>query len=278
MRFLQIGPFHCPRVALDGAFGASGLPGMTAIAGWVDQIARSCGHPALNPNFAIVLHDLQRLPGIAKASPTSNAAPGEVVERIHGRLKATIVIADHDAVLGHADVLNAVRRARFCGSLFEGARVRERDTIQDALLSAPPGHVLTDRTDLLSAACADATDPLDALLDVLWAPVKGGEENPWSFDETGAWRQLLPLSIGYQLLEQIDPERTRAGSRSPDTPHVFAEGVVGLGEAVSSRRIARAGLTGTARFFWSWEQDNATGLLAVTGKAFDELQAERNTL
>jgi CRISPR type I-F-associated protein Csy2 len=149
-------------------------------------------------------------------------------------------------------------------------RIREIDDLGDTLRRLPPGHVLLDRSDLLEAATGEATDPLDGLLDVFtWhRDPEGGFTNRFARDAEGRPRYLVPLAVGYQAIEPIKATRTRRGTRSSQTPHVFAEGIASVGELVSSRKLARDASAAQSRdMFWSWEVDRSVGTIRVQGRS-----------
>jgi CRISPR type I-F-associated protein Csy2 len=130
--------------------------------------------------------------------------------------------------------------------------------------------VLVDRSDLLETAVAEAGDPLDGLLDVFtWRRDASDRlDNPFTRDDAGTPRYLIPLAVGYQALEPIEAAGPRRGTRSQETPHVFAEGIASVGELISARKVARsADGWQTLKMFWSWAIDRKSGTLRVQGQS-----------
>ncbi|MBK1667605.1 hypothetical protein CKO28_06105 [Rhodovibrio sodomensis] len=283
MKGFSIGPFDCPTVALDGAYIATGFPSMTAIAGLVDALTNRCGTPAANAPFAIVVHDLQVHPGRPKPKADSKAEPTEAVERTRGRMRATLLMLDPEDAWLTSQIQDALPGLRFAGSVMQAVgkrpevRVREFDDLGKALRALAPGHLILDRGDILDRALAIARDPLDALLDV-FALQKDDQErwqSAYSFSEDGEFQALLPVSVGYQCLEPLEDATTRSGTRCPTTPHVFAEGIVSVAEARSSRKVSRSA-NGPAALpaFWSWSSHPDTAVIHLTGRSFAAISSE----
>jgi len=285
MKLFMIGPFTAERVALDGNTSVSGLPAMTAVAGISDMVFRHQGYPAANNPIALILHDIQPSPGRAKPKADKHGRPGEAIERFGGRVEASIVLMDtHDRLTTDA-VADAMPHCRFAGGMLElGSRpVSEAASLAQALKHLPRGHLVVDRSEILDAANAHASDPLDGLLDICTL-AREDRDSPWRRlylpDDTLQSRNLVPIAVGYQALESLTEAAPRQQTRSSTLPHVFAEGVTGIGELVTSRRVARTqgdDHCTNQPLFWRWEPDPATNTLCVAGRNSNFLENEVST-
>jgi len=280
MSIFAIGPFTAADAALDSSPVVAGLPSMTALAGVADVIARAGGQPAANLPVALLLHYVTPHSGMFRPAPQPSGEPAEAPGRLFGRVRATICLADPEDTLFSDTVRRSVQRARFAGARMEGddapvPPVRACDDLGEALRSVPPGHLLADRTDILEDATTHAADPLDALLDVatLHRDEDGRWTNPYSEPEPGVRHRLTPLSVGFQVLEPIENASGREGTREPETPHVFAEGVATVSEFVSARALARAPSI-SHPVLWSWHIDRPNGLFVVRGRTPAAVEGE----
>jgi hypothetical protein len=260
---------------------------------------------ASGPDVLIVLHDVQVQPGRFKPSPNHKAAPTEVQETMEGTVEFTLIVRGLE--VSGARAARALVGKRFCGGnvVLLPAALRDRDgaDLSKILSSLPPGRALLDRRDLLESDLPG--DPLDRILHYLtWvptAPHEGSEasvrmqdgdsrehsgqaaakdadgqnsgktekpdKKPELLRPEPGW--LVPIAVGYQALESYDESRFRSGTRDPDTPHLFVEDLIGLGELVSTRTLARrlrADL-GQNGIFWKWRVDLARGEFLVTAGA-----------
>jgi hypothetical protein len=257
------------------------------------------------PDVLIVLHDVQVRPGRFKPSPNHKAAPTEVQETMEGTVEFTLIVRGLE--VSGARAARGLVGKRFCGGnvVLLPAALRDRDgaDLAKILSSLPPGRVLLDRRDLLERDLPG--DPLDRILHYLtWVPADPDEDSEASVriqdgdsrehsgqaaardadgqdsGKTGkpdkkpelrrpepGW--LVPIAVGYQALESYDESRFRSGTRDPDTPHLFVEDLIGLGELVSTRILARrlrADL-GQDGIFWKWRIDLDRGEFLVTARA-----------
>ncbi|GEM_PF-1157049 len=278
MNTLVIGPFTADRVALDGNALVSGMPPVTALGGLSDTLARRLGRPAANWPVALILHDLQPHDGRPKPKPDFKGRPGEAVERVTGWIRATVVLLEPDDTLTSTELTEQTEGLRIAGGMISPERpARVVEDLGAELRRLPPGHILVDRTDVLDAAVAAAEDPLDGLLDVFtgsWDEQAQRYQNPWSRDEAGQWRYLVPVAVGHQALEPMSTASPRKGTRCPETPHLFSEGIASVAELVSARKAARAASRGweTLAMFWRWTNDPEHGVLRLQGHHLESIR------
>lgn len=292
MTHVSVGPIRAHNVRLDASASVSGLPPLTGIMGCADVLRRQFhGDDAetdatSNIDVLIVLHDVQVYPGRFKPSPNHSAEPTEVPETMEGMVEFTLIIRGLE-VSGPRAARSLVGR-RFCGGnvVLLPAALKDRDNADLAkiLSSLPPGRVLLDRRDLLERDLPG--DPLDKILHYLtWVPVavdknedvsqKNGDgensEKSKKPDKEAGFRRpepgwLVPIAVGYQALESYDEGRFRKGTRDQSTPHLFVEDLIGLGELVSTRTLARKLRAGAEQngIFWKWCVDLDRGEFLIT--------------
>lgn len=104
-----------------------------------------------------------------------------------------------------------------------------------------PGYALIERRDLMIKAMEEGMDALDALIDYL-AIHHSCEKIDETEGESVVWRSrrretgekdergwLVPIATGFQGLSEPGYAKNQ---RDPDTPHLFAEAIVTLGEFI----------------------------------------------
>ncbi|HAT2148191.1 TPA: type I-F CRISPR-associated protein Csy2 [Legionella pneumophila] len=110
---------------------------------------------------------------------------------------------------------------------------------QKAKRKLMPGYALIERRDLMQAAMEQGQDAMDAMLDYVAVHysctkeiVNGQERVIWQrkrkstgLDDQTGW--IVPIATGFHGISELG---TAINQRHPDTPHLFAESVVTLGE------------------------------------------------
>ncbi|MGR9012861.1 MAG: type I-F CRISPR-associated protein Csy2 [Gammaproteobacteria bacterium] len=268
-----------------------GLPAITGFTGFAHQQIRLLNQPAdlgLQENgTAIVIHDFQlraghpRCPAYMKDENGSEAA--SIVEEFKADLRISLIIridseddAANDLIEHHflgkrqndetRYYANPALQNRINHSFLAGGhcvktgKVRFFDSkkLSDWLKKEmSPGYFIKDRYDLLSEDKAQGITPLDSVLNSM-TRFKTDISNQYQRSRKG-W--IIPVAIGYQAIEQPQQRSQARGGH----PHVYAEPVTGLAEAVSAKRIANEEKRLTRQaIFWTHQYQVENSLYYVT--------------
>ncbi|WP_319561095.1 type I-F CRISPR-associated protein Csy2 [Marispirochaeta sp.] len=141
-----------------------------------------------------------------------------------------------------------------------------------------PGYALIERRDLMLKAMEEGMDALDAIIDYLaihHSCEKTGEgpeasvtwhssrKRTGSQDERG-W--IVPIATGFQGLSEPGPAKNQ---RDPETPHLFAEAIVTLGEFIMPYKNE---INNLDKLLWRYSYDKENCLYLCQQKDEDSMQ------
>jgi len=135
-----------------------------------------------------------------------------------------------------------------------------------------PGFALVARDDLLAERAADlqkidsSASALDALLDLSrfnWRSHRSEEPDAatdgakpkidWRHDRSEGW--IVPISVGYGALSELQPAGTVANARDTETPFRFVESLYSIGQWLGPHRLNHI-----EQLLWYAHSDAANGL------------------
>lgn len=200
----------------------------------------------------------------------------ELAEEALGTLHFSIII-DFGEYLDAENITLLIKRnlpTRLAGGVvssmslsgdFEDIEVEELTTVDAAVLKkVQQGYVFSEATKQESVSVFDGN--IDDFVDII---------DTLSF-RTPAPRAgwLIPIQIGYKVLNNIDEAKPKIGSRDITQKHVFAETVISICELVSTRNSAlrNADAETISKYFLSYEECEKNGFSYKThSKYFNQL-------
>lgn len=231
---------------------AGGLPSPLSFIGLADAIVRDLGLSPWSGRALPILHrvtpsDGRTKPEMEKNKRTGEFSPIETMEDLIGTVELSLLL-DIPGCESAANLSEALMRRRIAGGIIQNDRVDVTMPTPDgsAFKSLRRGYAMLPSDPSRPETCAiSAGDEASftGILDTLF-PDKREPGSGW----------FVPVAAGYHLLEDPDGTPARTRRRNPDTPHVFAEPILGLAELVSVRNSRLTGLTedGLTSLLWSW--------------------------
>lgn len=231
---------------------AAGLPSPLSFLGLADAVARDMGLAPWSARTIPVLHSVTASQGRTKPEMENKSgifSPIETMEDLSGTVDVSLLMD-----LPGCDSAVALRKAmigrRIAGGVISNDDIRVEDVTPDgsAFRDFGRGYAmlrpdLADRRKITTGSIGSTYRLEDIAVDLFPA------ERPQGF----GW--IVPVSVGYHLIEDPETVPVRSRTRSRDVPHVFAEPVLGIAEMVSVRNQKLRKLTpeGLDALFWSWE-------------------------
>lgn len=294
--YLVIPNYCAQNVNAEANQYVAGLPAITGFTGFAHQQIRLLNQPIdfgwQENGTAIVIHDFQfraghpRCPAYMKDENGSEAA--SIVEEFKADMQLSLIIrVGIDNNIDDDDATNALIDHHFIGkrqkdetcyyanptlqnrinhSFLAGGhcvktgKARFFDSIQlsDWLKKEmSPGYFIKDRYDLLAEDKAEGIAPLDSVLNSMTV-FKTDAGSQYQRGQKG-W--IIPVAVGYQAIERPQQRPQARGGH----PHVYAEPVTGLAEAVSAKRIANEEKRLTRQaIFWTHQYQAENSLYYVT--------------
>lgn len=236
---------------------AAGLPSPLAFLGLAAAIAPALGQerwarrsPATRRweiGVLPILHRVDLSPGRTRAEWVANSGafqPIEIPEDLTGSVVISLLLDIPDCVDEHL-VTVALQGRRIAGGPIHNAEIDITAVTVDgsAFRGADRGYAMIRTPPPKSSVVATGQiEHLTAFAAELYV------------DPGPGWH--VPVAIGHRLLE--DPAaaaaQTRANTRDPEVPHVFAEPIVGIAELVSVRnkRLTDLDEGGLRDLLWRW--------------------------
>jgi len=269
-----------------------GLPAITSFTGFAHQQIRLLAQRTqleLHENgTAIIVHDFHlrdghpRCPAYMKEEEAGK--PASIVEEIKADMRVSLLIR----IAINADEDREEMREQLLDNCFTERRIKE--TLQYHAVPAlqhqhhflsgghtttvgtirfihnetdlktwlktecRKGYLIQDRYDLLANS---DKPPLETLLNSM-TTVRVDEKSPYHRQQKG-W--ILPVAVGYQAIETPQARIQARGNY----PHVYAEPLTSLAEAVSVKRLANNQKNLTQQpIFWTHQHQAENGLYYVT--------------
>lgn len=238
---------------------ASGLPSPFAPLGLVAALAPSLGVGRWECGVLMVIHRLDASHGRTRAAmhlKEGKFTPAEIPETMTGALQFSLLV-ETPARIDPDMLRKGVLSARLGGGpIFPRARrtVSVRELVADgsAFRGMDRGYVPVRAREGRRPVSAGRRPDLLAVADELYPEVK---------NKGTGW--IVPLAVGYRLIEDPATAPRRRGVRDPGVPHVFAEPVVGTGELVSVRNPVLTGLDEAGLRGLMWRMSTAPGVIAA---------------
>lgn len=295
-KYAIVGPLRVDDISANQPDIIAGYPMPTAVAGFGYKVVLDLNHDLGQKAFrfdgaSVIVHSHSMQDGHPKnpvvGTDGSKGAP--IVDELKARATLSFVFALDpasdgpfgDSVIDDQDVAAAISE-RLPGWFFGGGKIflldgkRTSDTVtvsgrEDlaaSLRRLPAGFVLLDRRDLLEAQAETASDPLDALLDLVETrpiedeTIEGKDAKPEYRRLKPGW--IVPIFVGYQGIETPQP-RIHARLNNGVTPHVYAESIYSLGEYKSLRSLlATKGSEALDESFWCHRVHRPAGTYYVS--------------
>ena len=298
--YLVIPNYRAQNVNAEANQYVAGLPAITGFTGFAHQQIRLLNQPIdmglLENGTAIVIHDFHlraghpRCPAYMKDENGSEAA--SIVEEFKADIQLSLLIRvgidksrlDEDDEVD--DIADNMLKNHFIGEQHNDAtRYYANPTLQNRINHSflagghciktgkvgflrnselsdwlkkemSPGYFIKDRYDLLAEDKAEGIAPLDSVLNSMTV-FKTDDNSEYQRGRKG-W--IIPVAVGYQAIE-LPQQRPQARGGHP---HVYAEPVTGLAEAVSAKRIANEKRLTRQAIFWTHQYQAENSLYYVT--------------
>jgi CRISPR type I-F-associated protein Csy2 len=302
--YLVIPNYYAQHVNAEANQYVAGLPAITSFTGFAHQQIRLLNQPSnlglLENGTAIVIHDLQlreghpRCPAYMKDENGGEAA--SIVEEFKADMQVSLIIrvGIDKRVIDEDDEVADIAQDTILKHHFIGERYKDetryyanpslQNQINHSFLAGghcvktgkvgflfssqlsdwlqkemAAGYFIQDRYDLLVDDKAHGISPLDSVLSSM-TTFRTDANSQYQRSRKG-W--IMPVAIGYQAIETPQQRPQARGNY----PHVYAEPVTGLAEAVSAKRIAHEekDLTHHA-VFWMHQYQAENSLYYVTAQ------------
>jgi len=248
-RLFAIRNIEAARVNLLMNDFAAGLPSPLSFLGLADLLARRMGLTPWSARVLPVLHRVHASDGRTKPEMENKSGvfmPIETMEDLTGSVEISLLIE----IPGCDDELKLRRvmtGCRIAGGLIQNDVIDVIPVTADgsAFRDLRRGYAMV-RPDPPERRRISMGDPegLRAIAATLFPA-----ERPQGF----GW--IVPVAVGYRLLEDPDSAPKRIRTRSRDVPHVFAEPAVGIAELISVRnpRLTELAEEPLSALMWSWD-------------------------
>ncbi|MCY4304590.1 MAG: hypothetical protein OXC62_07430 [Aestuariivita sp.] len=242
---------------------AAGIPSPLSFLGLGDSIVRDMDLLPWSAHTIPIFHEVMVSEGRTKPEMSRNErkragvpesfVPIEIVEDFVGLVELSLLI-DLPGCDSESDLKEVLKNKRIAGGLIQNYDEFEVSAVSkdgSAFRGLRRGYALVrpdkseqnrlkistgDEQSLFHIACT--LFPIDPELQYGW---------------------IIPVAVGYRLLENPSVVPKRSRTRCSTTPHVFVEPVLGIAELISVRnhRLINAPETDFSSLFWSWsDQDN----------------------
>lgn len=281
-----------------------GFPAMTAWLGAVhalerkinEKYSRKDDNRILFTGTGVVSHDFNlqvyKGPGDYEYSIVGTSNPLDkdgtrpsFIEEARCHIEASLVIEyegvkklEEDDFLDTLDTVLSSNMKIAGGDILDFGRIsiiKDFDLLKKRLM---PGYALIERRDLMCKAMETGMDALDAIIDYLaihhsCERIEEGEKYSVQWhsrrkhtgvqDERG-W--IVPVATGFQGLSEPGPAKNQ---RDPDTPHLFAEAIITLGEFIMPYKNQISDLD---KLIWRYSFDKENCLYLCQQKCDDSFQ------
>lgn len=248
-RLFALRNIHANRVNFLMNDFAAGLPSPLSFLGLADLLARRMDLAPWSARVLPVLHQVHASDGRTKPEMESKSGvfmPIETMEDLTGSVEISLLI-DIPGCDDELALKRALSGCRIAGGLIQNDTLDVIPVTADgcAFRDLRRGYAMVrpDQPERLRISTGDP-DGLRAIAATLFPA-----ERPQGF----GW--IIPVSVGYRLLEDPETAPKRIRTRSREVPHVFAEPAVGIAELISVRNRRLTGLTeeGLSTAMWSWD-------------------------
>ena len=228
---------------------AAGLPSPLSFIGLGDAVVRRLGLTPWSARVLPVLHRVDVSQGRTKPEMENKSGifiPIETMEDLTGTVEVSLLLdlPGHESVAALMDVVPTLRVA---GGTLQNDDYRVDAVTADgsAFRGMRRGYAMIrpDQEDRRLITIGD-TEGLAAIAAILFPA-----ERPQGF----GW--IVPVAVGYHLIEDPETAPKRIRTRCREIPHVFAEPVLGIAELVSvrNRRLTELTEKGLSDVLWSWK-------------------------
>lgn len=232
---------------------AAGLPSPLSFLGLADLIIRNLGLKPWTGRVVPVLHGVSVSEGRTKPEMENKSnvfAPIETMEDLTGSVDVSILM-HLPGCESESDLRAQMMGRRIAGGLIQNDKVTVQSVTADgsAFRGLRRGYAMIrpDQPERRIITSGDVTveqPGLTRLAEMLFPA-----ERPPGF----GW--IVPVAVGYRVLEDPVTVPKRIRTRNKDIPHVYAEPVVGIAELVSVRnsRLTDMSMSDLDKLFWSWD-------------------------
>lgn len=235
---------------------AAGIPSPLSFLGLGDFVARRLGLAPWSARILPILHQVYVSEGRTKPEMENKSgvfSPIEIMEDCTGTVDLSFLI-DIPGCDSEVTLRSALSGIRIAGGPVQNDTFDVAQVTADgsALRGIRRGYAMV-RPESSERLMISAGDPegLQRIAETLF-PAERPQASGW----------VVPIAVGYRLLEDPDNVQKRRNTRSNDVPHVFAEPVVGIAELISVRnaRLVDLAENALAACMWSWD---ARGVLVL---------------
>lgn len=230
---------------------ASGLPSPLSFLGLADTLVRKLGLKPWSARTLPILHHVEISKGRTKPEMEPKAGaftPIETMEDLVGTVEVSILI-DLPGCANDTEVRRLMAECRIAGGLIQNDRIKVEAVTADgsAFRGLRRGYAMlrpdADRPERCRISTGDE-ETLSAIAHTVF-PTEREPGHGW----------IVPVAVGYRLIEDPDTAPKRIRTRDPNIPHVFAEPVLSIAELISVRNKRLTDLTeeGLRECLWSWD-------------------------
>lgn len=232
---------------------AAGLPSPLAFLGLGETVGRALGTENWTVAVLPVLHRVDVAEGRTRAEYSTRRDKNEfkadeIAEDLVGWVGVSLLLDIHGVSDEHR-VREALVGRRIAGGPIHNHEITVLSPTADGTcfsdISRGYAMIPATRPKSLAIATGEISE-----LQAFAAELYPAEREPGS-----GW--FVPVAVGHRLLEDPGRAPTRANTRDPNIPHVFAEPVVGMAELVSvrSRRLRDVSDKALPDLFWRWKAE-----------------------
>jgi len=226
---------------------AAGLPSPLSFLGLGDVLARKLELKPWSASILPILHKVTISEGRTKpemsTTNSSKFGPIEITENMIGSVHLTLLLS-LPGCHSQSSIQNIILGCRIAGGLIQKqVEITEEPPDGRVFTKIKRGYAIIPPTEKKQRLIASGNnDDLVSIARMLEAKFANGD-----------W--LVPVSVGYKLIEDPDDIKVRKYSRCDNVPHVFAEPVLGIAKLVSVRNPQLTQLNGSKfkSSLWSWD-------------------------
>lgn len=228
----------------------AGLPSPLSFLGLGEALVRDLALEHWTARIIPILHSVVLSDGRTKPEMENKSGkytPVETMEDLLGYVRLSLII-DLPGCDSEARLSESLLSKRIAGGTIQNDDIRVESITPDgsSFRSVRRGYALV-RPDHQSLEylqiCTGSEDSLSQIAHRSF-PTEHAPDSGW----------YVPLAVGHRLLEDPDTVPKRIRTRCQNTPHVFAEPILGMAEFISVRNPRLSGLTEAdlQALFWQW--------------------------
>lgn len=238
------------RVNLQMNDYSAGLPSPLSFLGLAESLVRDLGLAHWTASVIPILHSVTISDGRTKPEMEHKSGkfkPVETIEDLVGHVRLSLII-DMPGCESATKLSESLLTKRLAGGIIQNEGIRVNAITPDGSFfrGIRRGYALVrpdQQTPEYLQICTGNEDGLSQIAHKIF-PTRREPGSGW----------YVPIAVGHKLLEDPDLVPKRIRTRCQNTPHVFAEPILGMAEFISVRnsRLSSLNEKELRSLFWQW--------------------------